>query len=487
MSLRLRLTLWNTLLLAFILSLFGVLVWGVLEFTLTRQIDETLDRTVDQLVKTSDASLNPQNSELLVELPFDAIESPGLYMQLFNLDGALIGNSMTIANLDRPLDPTGLRLSGLEREFRYVTLLGNRLRVLTTPVVVNSAHIGYLQVASSLKMVDAAQNAVLILMLGGGALAIIVSMAISSLTVKRALRPLETVTQTALQITRADDLSMRIDHQGNYSDEIGRLVTSFNDVLGRLERLFYSQKRFLTDISHELRTPLTAIRGNVDLLRRIGEGDPESLDAIQSETERLTRLAGDLLTLAEAETGSLPMAFQKVELDTLLLAVYRDARILAGTKVTVKLGEEDQALVWGDPDRIKQVLINLISNAIKYTPHGGTVTLGLKNMNDWGRVTVTDTGDGIPIEEIPHIFDRFYRVDKSRTRRSRAGGSGLGLSIVKWLVEAHDGRIDVTSQPNTGSTFTVWLPIMSAEQTHQGNVVEKRSIRLPLEPTPAEA
>ncbi len=469
---------------AFILGLFGVLVWAVLQFTLIRQVDETLDRTVDQLLKTSVTSINSRNSEIMIELPFDAIESPGLYMQLFNTNRELIGNSMTISNLESPMDAASLHGQELERNFRYTTLFGNRLRVLTTPVVVNGTHIGYLQVASSLKQIDVAQSAVLLLMSGGGFVAILLSIIFSSLTVQRALRPLETVTSTALQITRADDLSMRIDHQGSYDDEIGRLVTSFNDVLGRLERLFYSQKRFLTDISHELRTPLTAIRGNVDLLRRIGEGDPESLDAIQSETERLTRLAGDLLTLAEAETGSLPMAFQKVELDTLLLDVYRDARVLAGTKVAVKLGEEDQAMVWGDPDRIKQVLLNLISNAIKYTPHGGTVTLGLKNMNDWGRVTVTDTGDGIPIEEIPHIFDRFYRVDKSRTRRSRAGGSGLGLSIVKWLVEAHEGRIDVTSQPNKGSTFTVWLPIMSAEQHTQQNSIEKRSIRLPLEATP---
>src|SRR6185436_13148000 len=151
-----------------------------------------------------------------------------------------------------------------------------------------------------------------------------------SLSAGRALRPLNTITQTALQITRADDLSRRIPlPPSGPRDEVGRLAQAFNESLERLEKLFNAQRRFLADVSHELRTPLTAIRGNVDLLRRMGGADPTSLDAIQSEAERMSRLVGDILLLAQAETGNLPLVRVQVELDTLLLEIFREAQVLS--------------------------------------------------------------------------------------------------------------------------------------------------------------
>jgi signal transduction histidine kinase len=230
-------------------------------------------------------------------------------------------------------------------------------------------------------------------------------------------------------------------------------------MLGRIEELFRAQQRFVADVSHELRSPLTAIRGNLDLLRRgaIENRDERdtALAAIESESARMQRLVQDLLLLAQADAG---ITIQKnlVELDTLLLDVYRQARLTAGGN-KVSLGSEDQAQVLGDADRLKQLFINLVDNAIKYTPNGGEVKLSLERDAQWVRVAIADAGVGIPAQDLPKIFDRFYRVDKARARDK--GGTGLGLAICKWIAEAHGGRIEVQSQVGKGSTFTVWLPV----------------------------
>jgi signal transduction histidine kinase len=280
---------------------------------------------------------------------------------------------------------------------------------------------------------------------------------VSWFSIQQALAPLATVTQTAEQITHADDLSRRIVYVASPKDEIGILIRAFNRTLERLENLFTSQQRFLADVSHELRTPLTVIKGNADLIRKLGPDD-ESLDTIKDEADRMTRMVGDLLLLAQAESGKLPLTSASVALDELLTDVFQQMRVLAGEKVHLKLTEIDQAVVMGDRDRLKQVLINLASNAIHYTPAGGEVYLSLSKTGSIARLVVRDTGPGISTVDLPHIFDRFYRGEKSRTR-SKTGGFGLGLSIAYFIVEAHGGRIEVDSHEGQGTTFAVYLPL----------------------------
>jgi signal transduction histidine kinase len=285
-----------------------------------------------------------------------------------------------------------------------------------------------------------------------------VAAAIASwISIGRALAPLKTATETADQIIHADDLSRRIPYEGP-TDEIGMLISAFNSTLERLESLFTAQQRFLADVSHELRTPLTVIKGNVDLIRKFGPDD-ESLDSIKDEIDRLNRMVGDLLLLARAESGKLPLNLAPVEMDTLFLEVFNEMRVFAGSKVTLKLLEIDQAQVSGDRDRLKQVLINLISNAIHYTPPGGEVNLSLSKTSEFVQIVVRDTGPGIPAKDMPHIFDRFYRGEKSRTR-SKATGFGLGLSIAYWIVDMHQGSIDVESTVGVGTSFTIKLPLI---------------------------
>jgi len=331
-----------------------------------------------------------------------------------------------------------------------------QLRVYTVPLPdpeEQGTHY-YLQVARLLDTYEHLNRVSLTALLIGFAAAT-ASLFVAVLLTPGLFKPLEDIASVARQITRADDLSRRVPY-ANRPDEIGDLARAFNQTLERLERLFRTQQRLLADVSHELRTPLTTIRGNLDLIERMGEADPESISAIQLEIERMTRLVGDLLLLARADSGGLPLDRKPVEVDNLLFDIYRQVALL-NSPVDVKLVEVDQVTVLGDADRLRQLFLNLLENAIKYTPEGGSVELSLSKQNDWTQFEVSDTGIGIPPENLSHIFDRFYRVDKARARAH--GGSGLGLSIAKWIATAHGGTIRVTSQLGEGTTFTVTLPI----------------------------
>ena len=272
------------------------------------------------------------------------------------------------------------------------------------------------------------------------------------------LAPLATATQIATTITKADDLSRRIPMNVPPETEIGQLISAFNDTLSRLESLFTTQRRFVADVSHELRTPLTVIKGEVGLMKKIREIDEDSLNSIEAEVDRLTRLVGNLLLLAQAESGRLPLDLKPFELDTVMLEVFQQVKTLAGDKVNLQITGIDQVSMIGDRDRIKQVLLNLLGNAIQYTPPGGLVSVSLDRVEERARIIVSDTGPGIPVEDLTHIFERFYRGEKSRSR-SMGSGFGLGLSIAYWIVRNHGGSIDVSSSVGQGTSFCVWLPL----------------------------
>ncbi|HSB89410.1 MAG TPA: ATP-binding protein [Anaerolineales bacterium] len=450
MTLRARLTLWYAAVLALVLLFYGATVYLVLSYNLTRQVEDNLERAAETIRQTFRRDVRG------ITFPPMALDlNANVYAQVWDAENHLVARNVTL--LDEAFDSEALEST--RSTYSTVAIGGVPLRVLTYPLVTapEGELVGHLQLAASLQTVQEARRLMLLLLVGGGLLAVAMAAAVGWTTAGGALRPLDQVTSTALQITRADDLSRRIPMSGPPTDEVGRLIEAFNETLERLEGLFITQRRFMADVSHELRTPLTAIRGNVDLIQRLGKADPESLEAITSEVERMTRLVRDVLLLAQAESGNLPLGREVVELDTLLLEVFKEARLLAQDRVDVRLGSEDQVRVMGDRDRLKQVALNLIANALEHTPQGGTVTLGLACVGDWARLTVTDTGPGIPQEELPHIFERFYRIDRSR-RRAGASGAGLGLSIAYWIARSHNGRIEVASEPGQGSTFSLWLP-----------------------------
>lgn len=451
MRLRTRLSLGYTLVLAMVLIVFGTIVFFALSFSMTAQIEATLVNTADSILR---ASQMPET--LAITLRGVGLTS-NVFVQVWDETDNLVWRSADIPGAEDGFDPDAL--GAAENTFTTRNLGSMHLRVLTVPMVtaLDGDVVGYLQLAASLAGVDQARQLLLYVLAGGGLLAVATAGIVGWGTARAALRPLDEVTMAAEQITRADDLSRRIPLTAPPGGEVGRLILAFNATLERLENLFEAQRRLLADVSHELRTPLTAIRGNVDLIRRMGEVDSDSIEAITAEVDRMTRMVQDLLLLAKAESGNLPLAQEVVELDTLMLEVYKQAKVLAGGKVEVRLGEEDQASTIGDRDRLKQVLLNLVTNAIEHTPRGGLVTLSLECSEDMAKVSVADTGEGIPEGEISRIFSRFYRRDRSR-KRSKDGGAGLGLPIAYWITRSHKGKIEVHSQVGEGTTFIAYLP-----------------------------
>lgn len=457
MSLRSRLTLGYSAVLAGVLLVFSAALYLLLTFGLVYQIDQTLAQSADTILRTSRVRTEPNLR--IITLPSLAFASPNVYIQVWGSNQRLIASSGNVSSLNEPLDSAALGIQ--QQRYSEASIGSAHLRVFTVPITLAGAEAGYLQIGTPLNTVDRIRESLLVMLVLGDVLGMAIAAALGSLLAGRALRPLRAVTDTALQITRADDLSRRIPLEGPPGSEVGRLILAFNETLERLEDLFYSQRRFLADVSHELRTPLTAIRGNVDLIRRMGANE-ESLEAIQTEAERLMRLVGDLLLLAQAETGNLPMAHDPVDVDTVLLEVFQQGRILAQDRLALTMGDWDQAQVIGDRDRLKQLFLNLMANAVQYTPGGGRVTLSLRLVGEWTHISVTDTGPGIPPDEIPHLFERFYRADPSRARKPDSG-AGLGLSIAYWIAVNHGGRIEVASEVGKGTTFSVWLPLARKE------------------------
>jgi signal transduction histidine kinase len=454
MSLRGRLTLLYTSLVGGILLLFGVAVYTSVSFTVTRQLDTALTQTAEKIIESM--WIDDTGRMRMPALP--ALNLPtNVYVQVWGRREVLLTSSPNIAHITQPIDAAAART--LRPVYRDVSIGDARLRVFTVPLEVLGRNIGYLQIGTDLEVVLATQRSLLVVLLVGAASAISLAGLAGWFSTKQALAPLQSVTQVALQITKADDLSRRIPYTGPPEDEVGQLITAFNQTLSRLESLFNTQRRFLMDVGHELRTPLTVIKGNTSLMRLMKATDEESLSSIESEVDRLTRLVGDLLLLAQAEQGKLPLAQQVVEVDTLLLEAMHQMSVLARDRLTLRLGEIDQVLVCGDRDKLKQVLVNLIGNAINYTPPGGEVVVSLGKAGDQARLTITDNGPGIPAADQPHIFERFYRGEKSRTRSRDGKGFGLGLSIAYWIVRNHNGRIEVDSKVGAGTTFCIWLPL----------------------------
>lgn len=458
MSLRARLTILYTILMVGILLLFGVAVSLFFNDRVRSQLDFELQIAADLVIEN--IRVDP-SGQLVIAADIISNELPA------NLYILVIGSSLDdiyYSNLPfrPPLDADGLRT--LRTTVRDAQVGNLPLRVRTVPLAMSERLVGTLQVGLSRDLVVDTQRILFSLTVAGMIIGSVIAGLSVWLSTNQALSALSHATESALKITRADDLSHRIPYAGPPDDEIGQLISAFNQTLSRLERQFNTQRRFVADVGHELRTPLTVIKGNASLMRRMGCGDEESLLGIEDEVDRLTRLVGDLLLLAQAESGKLALAYDTVELDSLLLDAMGQLRVLVQPGQQLRLADVDQVLVHGDRDKLKQVLLNLISNAIKYAPNG-EVAVALQKTETHASIRISDTGPGIPAEDLPFIFERFYRADKSRSRSHGPKGFGLGLSIAYWIVRNHGGWIDVTSQVGQGTVFTVCLPL-SEDDAH---------------------
>ncbi|HKI53105.1 MAG TPA: ATP-binding protein [Anaerolineales bacterium] len=452
-TLRVRFALWTSALVLTVLFIFGVYVYGSMARGLSAAIDNSLTINASQVA----AGLNIENGKLI--LPENLIEDPE------NSD--LRGLGLTI----RILNPQGTPLQefgpyhglpvSLTQSFSNFTdpTSETTVRIYNQPVYDNNQMVAIVQIAQSLDEVQGTLQKLLVTLLVS--IPILVSIAGISgyFLASRALSPIDQITATARQIS-AKDLSARLNISST-DDEVGRLTQTLNDMLARLDDSFQRERQFTNDASHELRTPLTAMQAILGVIRekqRTPDEYEQALDDLNEEADRLRTLVENLMHLARGEKRS-DNLYETVNLATLINDVADSLRPLVEAKqLTLNCEVTDNLAVLGDSDELIRIFVNLLDNAIKYTEQGQIDVIAKKDAKEI-LVSVKDTGVGISPEHLPHIFDRFYRVDKSRSRQA-GGGSGIGLTIAHAIVEAHGGRIWVESAGDgQGSTFNFTLPV----------------------------
>ncbi len=293
------------------------------------------------------------------------------------------------------------------------------------------------------------------LLVFGGIAAGLVALLLGLLLARRATRPARDLASAA-QAFAHGDRSRRAEYRG--ADEFGDMARSFNSMADTVEEEDRLRRTFAGDVAHEIRTPLAILQSQIEALQDgVTEASPSELESLHEETLRLRRLIGDLETLASADAAGFTLAMEPVELEAVARELTREFAgpfEAAGVTLTSDLGH---VIVDGDPIRLRQIAANLLSNALKFTPEGGTVRIGLEREGDWAVLRVSDSGVGIPRDELPHVFERFFRG-----RDVRAGGSGIGLTVVRELVSAHGGEVGVSSEPGSGTAFTVRIPLASS-------------------------
>jgi heavy metal sensor kinase len=278
---------------------------------------------------------------------------------------------------------------------------------------------------------------------------------------RKSLAPVMAMSSQAGRIG-AENLHERLPIQ-NAKDELGRLAAAFNELLERVDQSFERQRRFMSDASHELRTPAAILRGESEVAlsrsERPAEEYRESLAVLHAEAQRLTQIVEDLFTLTRADAGQYPLSPRDIYLDELVADCAHAARSLALAKqITLTCEVPEELPIRADEALLRRMILNLLDNAIKYTPEGGRVTVLCERSGDEYAVSVTDSGPGIPEDLRQKVFERFFRVDKARTRTENdGGGAGLGLSIARWIAEAHHGRLILARSDSNGSTFTALL------------------------------
>jgi heavy metal sensor kinase len=455
-SIRLRLTLWYVLLLAIILAGFSAGIYVTLWHNLYANLDDSLQtRANDLLPLVTYDGARPT-------LPQDiSTNSPDLgeqFVRAYDASGRLTfddsGEAGTV-----PVDAGPLReaLAG-KTSTRGTSVDGVPFRVRIVPIERDGQVAGALEVGRAADDARDTLRSLFLILAVAYPVTLMVASFGGAFLASRALSPIDSLTRLAHRIS-AEDLSQRLDLRLP-DDEVGRLARTFNDMIARLEDAFRRQRQFTADASHELRTPLTAVKGQVEVaLTRPREPDAyrEVLQNINEEVDRLIRLVGSLLTLARADAGQIPVSPEAIDVADLVAGAVEQVRPAAQQRdVELALTPGPAVNLCADEDLLLQLLLNLLDNAIKYTPSGGRVTAGWSTDDSRVELWVRDRGAGIAPEHLPHIFDRFYRADKARSRAE--GGVGLGLSICRWIAEAHGGSISVESAPRQGSTFTARLP-----------------------------
>jgi signal transduction histidine kinase len=490
-----RLAFWNVLILLLTLLILGAVVYTVVSYNLQSSLDKRLLTQGEKLQGTTRVWLftgHPVNRELFEQLAQgmhqDEFSSDDLYIKLFDVKtGKTLQFSPNLqqTRIHYTRGDFEAAVRGQTVWATYHDRAGNAVRILTMPVLDLDHHpIAVAQIGRSLDSVHQIEVLLALVLCLGGVCALLIAYAISFVLTSREVRPLSKLSAQMRNLS-VGGLGVRLEPKGQMR-EVQLLTEAFNQMSQRLEASFTLQRNFVADVSHELRTPLTAIRGqiavllmNPDLDREVGQ----DVRQIHAELIRLSHLVNNLLEMARVEAGVVPQVTpenaQRVELDLLLVEIGRQAKFLS-QQVTVELGQLQQVCVRGERDILKQMLLNIVDNALVYTPPGGRVQLEVTEVEDiplclkekqqecqqqWVMISVCDTGPGIASADLPHIFERHYRVESTRSRGKL--GAGIGLSLARLFAQAHHGDITVESEVKKGSCFRIWLPLSqeSGEQS----------------------
>ena len=454
-SIRVRLTLWFVLLLAITLAIFSVALYLALRHNLNSSLNDSLEsRTeiVSGLVVDVD-----QVDVAALTIPGDPVEGEE-FVRVFDSSGNLVFDNSG-EKFRPPDDPAAVSTALSGSRTRRSLDLGPELRALIAPISANGQVIGAVEVGLSTDDLHSTLRTLLIIIAVSYPLALIIASGGGVFLASRALSPIDGLTSTARRIS-AEDLSQRLNMRLP-DDEVGRLARTFDEMIARLDDAFRRQRQFTADASHELRTPLTAIKGQTEVALQ-KDRDPEDyrsvLRNVNLEVDRMIRLVSSLLMLARADAQQVPLARESISLGGVIGDAADQVRPAADSKgVLIRVRNGRETRLTADQDLLLQLMLNLLDNAVKHTPAGSSIDVSWSIEDGSAQVVVSDEGPGIASEHLPHIFDRFYRVDKARSRDG--GGVGLGLSICRWIAQAHGGSIEAGNAPGLGATFKVHLPI----------------------------
>ena len=481
-SLRFKLTLWYVFILGILLISFSSFLYFTLSKSLYRDADVKL-RSLAELIASESASPLSKFGFGNIDQALAAsmnLKPIGKFIQVLDESGKIGRKSDNLRDVQLPISLNALKNAskGLIT-FETDRSFGNApLRIITFPVIENNHPTRIVQVASSLEDVEDALNTLFIILMIAVPFALMVASLGGQFLANKALKPVDNITQTARMIT-SQNLNQRIKPL-KVKDEISRLIETFNEMISRLDQSFGQIKQFSADASHELKTPLTILKGEVEVTlrkRRTSEEYEQTLNSNLEEINRMSQIVDDLLFLSRADIGEIRLNKEEINLTEILNELVIHMNILARAKnIRIKTSNHRGDIhLFADALRIRELFLNLIENGIKYTEDGGSIHITLTKENlahdksspnrmegeqtEFVKIIVSDTGIGIAEEDQKRIFDRFFRVDKARSRDQ--GGSGLGLSICKWIVEAHRGEITVASEIEKGSSFIVKLPLYS--------------------------
>lgn len=476
MSIRLRIALSTASIMLLSLFVLGSGIYVTMSRNIRSDVDTRLT-TVFASYRQDPGQWLLSGGQITLRTYPEPFTSSGVYIQILNTNGGVEIRSENLGEQDLPID-----LHVFERNLSGESVLytvdsdGQELRVYSAPIYLanRGSPVAVVQVAETLQPVSRTLGDLRRTLITGGILATLVAAFGAWLVGDAAMRPLSRMAATARAVGRTGDLSRRL-NSPRTGDEAQLLAETFNDMLARLEETFNAQRRFVADASHELRTPLTALRANSDImLRQLQHGEidhddlSEGLEDVQDEVDRMTRLVQNLLILARADVGWRP------EMELLdLVDVVRDAARIAspltrGQRLELDapipaMGTASEIFILGNADQLTQLILILLDNAFSYSLPDTDVTLSVNRNDDDAVIEVTDAGPGIADEHLNQIFERFFRADDARMRAS--GGAGLGLSIARWIINVHDGEIDVDSTVGEGTTFTIRLPLVEDTST----------------------